>query len=418
MSYFSQAIVFVLALMGLLFKSTKTDGTGKTIHTANGLPVLTRTGRVVIVLLTISFVLSLLTMSRKAASDDQQKNDAIGRQRELSTQLNDVRQQNQGLRDGIGEIIKASSSLSEAQKKSFQSVLTEQKQSGEDTANNIRSSAHVLRSGIDSTIDLLNLSTKQIDRSLNPLNAIKLSYWVEVDVDGPEFAAYKARLRRGVSEFIRRYPTFDSYVGNTDQDFRISSGDGNGNIITVSLGTHSKYYPSQIDEGLAYQALSFRPHVCLRKTPLPSPDPCSYWDETGDLRFLTKPKDENSRPEVEVNIYTYALTVTMQSLIQNVEFTRSNGILLAVPDLPSSQIVMYLENELPMKPIPGHPGSFHAYAPGLSKRRISIGHVNLVMDVQGRELWIREPLLKKVVKGDKVYLYATFPTSDRMAGLR
>jgi hypothetical protein len=121
---------------------------------------------------------------------------------------------------------------------------------------------------------------------------------------------------------------------------------------------------------------------------------------------------------VEVNIHTLALTVRVHGLIQDVEFTRSNGNLLAVPDLPNSQIVIYLENEMPMKPIPGHPGAAQSYETGLSKRKISIGDVNLVMDVQGRELWIREPLLKKVVKGDKVYLYATFPTSDRMAGLR
>lgn len=154
MAYISQTIVFILALIGVLFKSTKTGNDGKTIYAKSGLPVLTKTGKIVITLLTLSFIISFVTLWQKATSDENQKKDAKVKQQELNDQLNAVKQQNQGLRDGIGEIIKASTSLSDEQKKSFASVLTEQKQTGEGIANEIETSAGLLRNRVNNSIDL------------------------------------------------------------------------------------------------------------------------------------------------------------------------------------------------------------------------------------------------------------------------
>src|SRR5947209_4423100 len=69
MNFISQTIMFALALMGILFKSTKTDEKGTPIYYSYGLPMLTTTGKVVILLLTISFGISLLTIWQKNQSE-------------------------------------------------------------------------------------------------------------------------------------------------------------------------------------------------------------------------------------------------------------------------------------------------------------------------------------------------------------
>ncbi len=61
MAYISQTIVFILAILGILSKSTKTDDAGKPILSKFGVPILTRAGKVVVTLLTLSFVLSVYT---------------------------------------------------------------------------------------------------------------------------------------------------------------------------------------------------------------------------------------------------------------------------------------------------------------------------------------------------------------------
>ena len=121
MSYISQGIVFVLAIMGILFKSTKTDKDGKTIYTKSGVPVLTMTGMIVILLLTLSFAISLWTTWGKAKSDDKQKNDAQEAQASLTKKLTDANQQIEDLR---AEFTKTGQQLLEEKVREISAVVT------------------------------------------------------------------------------------------------------------------------------------------------------------------------------------------------------------------------------------------------------------------------------------------------------
>lgn len=73
MSYISQIIVFILAIMGILFKSVKVDANGNTVLSASGLPRLTKSGKIVAALLIVSFVISLLSTYSSNKSSDEAK---------------------------------------------------------------------------------------------------------------------------------------------------------------------------------------------------------------------------------------------------------------------------------------------------------------------------------------------------------
>jgi len=155
MSYISQAIVFVLAVMGVLFKSIQTDKDGKTIHTASGLPVLTKTGRTVIFLLVLSFLVSLLTTRQKSKTDETQKKLAQEAQASLTHQLHDVTQQNEGLKSALGEVVRTSATMSQEQRERFSALLKEQKQAGTEIAQEIQGSADILQTELNKTAQQL-----------------------------------------------------------------------------------------------------------------------------------------------------------------------------------------------------------------------------------------------------------------------
>src|SRR5262249_8985828 len=50
----------------------------------------------------------------------------------------------------------------------------------------------------------------EISKSLQPLREIQIALSFDIDVDDPEFSAYKARLVQGIREYIRRHPKFDA----------------------------------------------------------------------------------------------------------------------------------------------------------------------------------------------------------------
>lgn len=59
MQYITQLIVYLLAMIGIFFKSVETDEDGKAVYSDYGFPVLTNAGKTVVVLITLSFLISI-----------------------------------------------------------------------------------------------------------------------------------------------------------------------------------------------------------------------------------------------------------------------------------------------------------------------------------------------------------------------
>ena len=67
-------ISFLLAIFGTFYKSTNTDEKGNTIYTKRGFPSLTRVGKGIITLLTLSFLISLyITIDNEKQAKEKEK---------------------------------------------------------------------------------------------------------------------------------------------------------------------------------------------------------------------------------------------------------------------------------------------------------------------------------------------------------
>jgi hypothetical protein len=246
MNYISQTIVFALALMGTLFKSTKTDAGGKTIYGASGLPVLTTTGRVVVTLLSIFFCISLITIWQKNKSEE-----AASRAQE------ELKAYNKGIDDTLARVFAKTSELSDEQNKKFQAVLSQQKDTGDKIATGIQSSSELLRNRVESSstllsgkigdsIGLLNHSANSIASLLDPITTVQVELLVlEIPLDDPALTSYRNRIEPSIRQF--------QATGAMETDHLGCSLAGPGGI---SIASNSKLLPDRVSERVAYNLLS------------------------------------------------------------------------------------------------------------------------------------------------------------------
>lgn len=97
MSYISQSIVFLIALLGVVFKSVQTDDKGNVIHSTYQLPILsryqlpalTRVGKSIVVCLFVSFLISLYTTYQVSKEAKEKENKSAAQLAELKNQ-NDI----------------------------------------------------------------------------------------------------------------------------------------------------------------------------------------------------------------------------------------------------------------------------------------------------------------------------------------
>jgi hypothetical protein len=365
MAYIPQVIVFILALMGILFKSVKTNDEGKTIYTKHGIPVLTRTGVVVIILLTISFIASVFSTLQKSKSDVQQKTMALEQQDKLNEQLNDVRQQNEGLKAGIREAIGASASLSDEQKRSFTSLLTEQKQTGEGIANKINESSTILRGGINESLDLLQVSRREIERAGNPIKDVLVSFAAEVPMQGPELSSYRNRVTSSISEHLKNEENY----GRVENGIDVTAMDlVKGYARQVSLDSTSTLIPNPKTDQHAFALLNcVAMDISIYKTPVtqeqitnlyraPILDRIKKASLESDLWFPisaclvaqnAKYDWATSSLEIFYNIEHDSFGITANDLITNPANWVRNNKISSIPDLHKSLIVIHLREKEP-----------------------------------------------------------------------
>ena len=125
-TYISQLIVFVLALLGLFFKSTETDDEGKTVYSSHGIPYLTSAGKIVVLLLALSFTASMYSTyvgARDAENKEKANRDELANLRTQNDELEkDVRRTLAPIK-GILLSYDLSVSLDEPELKSYRSRL-------------------------------------------------------------------------------------------------------------------------------------------------------------------------------------------------------------------------------------------------------------------------------------------------------
>jgi hypothetical protein len=242
-NFISQTIVFALALMGTLFKSTRTDEHGKTTYTASGLPMLTTTGKVVVTLLSISFCVSLITIWQKNKSEEDARNARI-----------QAEQYTKGIDDTVRRVLAVSSQLSEEQKRKFQDVLERQETSGKKIAGEIGASTDLFRERIESSsklingrigtsIDLLNHSASALGALGDPITSIGADLEAEIPLEDPSLVRYRSQLETASRGYLAS--TSDS------NPFGLEWIDSS----TVKIPVSSSLFPDLMAEPIAARAM-------------------------------------------------------------------------------------------------------------------------------------------------------------------
>jgi hypothetical protein len=205
-----------------------------------------------------------------------------------------------------------------------------------------------------------------------------------------------------------------------DSNTGLSWGSARGEtIVSVVVHSNSAYSPNEKTEPVAYSALNFRVHVCLRKIAEEKEPLCEIWrNDSGDLRFLAERRKiarferdltltDESHLEVEVG--TSKLRVA-EELTQIDASTRSNGRILSVPDLVGSEIEIYLENIYPdVRDQHDIPQGIRTAA--ILREKISVKNPGIFFRVQGRDYLLNRSDTKAKVLDGKIYLTARFPTT-------
>lgn len=86
------AIVYLLGLIGVFFKNTKSDSEGHLLLNRYSIPALTPSGRVVVCLITAAFGVSTWTSVAKSRSDTAARAALMKQNDDLKTALKDIRQ--------------------------------------------------------------------------------------------------------------------------------------------------------------------------------------------------------------------------------------------------------------------------------------------------------------------------------------
>lgn len=177
MSYASQCIVFLLALLGVLTKSVKTDEKGNSVHSKYGLLALTRSGKVIIIFLIISFLISLYT-THQGSKEAKEKED------KLIAELGKVQTQNVALSENVNSLTKQNLDEFEKQRNNLISILETQRQSTANTTEKIENSANVLLNDLRTTSNTLGnklaSSINDVETTIDRLNRERDLLGVEV----------------------------------------------------------------------------------------------------------------------------------------------------------------------------------------------------------------------------------------------
>jgi hypothetical protein len=248
----------------------------------------------------------------------------------------------------------------------------------------------------------------EISKSLQPLREAQISLFFDIDVNDSEFHAYKARLVQGIQEYIKRHPKLD--IEAVENNTGLSWGRAKDQKIeVVVVHANSALSPNEKTEPVAYSALNFRAHVCLRKTRQKEEPLCKIWSDSGDFRFLAERRKiarfehdlsltDDSHLEVEIG--TSELRVA-EELTQVEASTRSNGRILSVPDLVGSEIEIYLENI--------NPSVHDQLITTILENKISVKTPTIFFRVQGHDYLL--PNTRAKVLNGQISLSASFPTT-------
>lgn len=171
LSYLAQILVFLIALMGIVFKNIETDDKGSNVIKKYGMFALTKSGLAFVIILILSLSISLIATYQGEKKAETAAKEAKEKENRLNADLANMQKQNEILVADVDALRKQNYSEFEKQTSNFISVLNTQKQSTIDTTQKIENSAGTLLSNLRSTSNLLG---DRLNTSIAEINKVRL----------------------------------------------------------------------------------------------------------------------------------------------------------------------------------------------------------------------------------------------------
>jgi hypothetical protein len=249
-------------------------------------------------------------------------------------------------------------------------------------------SAHDSRAATKQAQDQIARSNEvlnNLNRSLNPLTNVRITYWLTAPLQASELTKYRERLLQGVKEILR--------ARNQRSNLGFISRRGPSGPEAVSIPRKSPLMPQRSETIpfylLTYSGLQFSfllnhhggsEFVAEDEGTRPEPD--LWFDvstENGEAR--------STEYSLEYDLKSHQLTIFASDLISDPEYWRSNNRIQAVPDLSGVQLALKIDDTMvPSLPLNGerdHAGRT------LSRLRSQMQLDSMIFKVNTRELWIK-----------------------------
>lgn len=240
------------------------------------------------------------------------------------------------------------------------------------------------RDQISRSNEILN----NLNRSLNPLTNVRITYWLKVPLDAPELAAYRKRLTDKMTSFLARSRS-EMHVANVIQS------DTNGRPKKVSIPSDSPLMPCK-GEVIPYNLLRLSGlHLSILKNRKSDHDFVRADDlqrPRADLSLYvgsgTGPQGgEHFSYSLQYDLQTKELTIYAFNLFTDPQFWSSNNQIQAVPDLSNTQLAVQIGD--PRLLNPSATGEPDEQGKLLSRLRDQMELESLMLKINTRELWVK-----------------------------
>ena len=223
-----------------------------------------------------------------------------------------------------------------------------------------------------------------INRSMNPIKNVRVTYWLRVPFSAPEFSAYRARLEKGIAAVLASHD-----LSHPEKGFISRSGPNGPEAVEIPRA--SPLMP-QKSELIPYYALRFSGlHFSFFKNPRPDSDLLgSHGLPPADLSLQvgtdTGEKDSETY-SLQYDLKTHDVSIFAMDLFSDPQYWRTNNHIQTVPDLAEDQLAVQIDDTM-VPTLPAN-GEVDPTGQAISHLRSQMQLDSLILKIDTRELWLK-----------------------------
>lgn len=266
-------------------------------------------------------------------------------------------------------------------------------------ANKTTNEAKAAAEAAQAQIGKSDLILRNVDRSLNPLTDIRISYRLRVPFDAQSLISYKQRLEKGVSQIVVNHAAHKSTM-------RLGSPAmirKDGTVGIVRIPADSPLFPNK-SELVSYYVLWF------------SGLDLQFFLKANDLNRLSDtnpahfPKADLEMPvnseqdfhsansyTLEYDLRDHTVQIVAYQLLTDPSVWRGSGKIVSTNDLAGSQLAAVVDNLL--GPAPAADGKPTVASQEITRLRRSMTLTSLVLQVRAQDFWINMKNTERVERG-------------------